>query len=73
MVTSNMLRVYEGIIVFLEKKIIVSVLDLIKCLKQIKQQLVLLTCAPNSELPSNISTMLLTLRRVSEVIFPIFQ
>ena len=33
-----------------------TALDLIKCLRQIRQQRLLLTCAPISELPSNIST-----------------
>ena len=32
-------------------------LDLIKCLKQIKQQRLLLTCAPISMLPSSMRTM----------------
>ena len=45
--------------VFFGKKKIgfVTVLGLIKCLKQIKQQRVHLTWAPISELPYNISTM----------------
>ena len=33
-------------------------LDYIKCLKQIKLKKLLLTCAPMSELPSNISTVM---------------
>ena len=33
-------------------------LDLNKCLKQIKLQRLFLTCAPISELPSNISSMI---------------
>ena len=35
----------------------VTSLDLIKCLKRNKQQKWLLTCAPISELPSNLSTI----------------
>ena len=35
----------------------VAALDLIKCLQHMKWQRFLLTCAPISELPSNISTM----------------
>ena len=34
-----------------------TALDLIKCLKQIKRQILLLTCVPDSNLPSDISTM----------------
>ena len=42
-----------------EKKCrVVTALVLIKCLKQIKFQIFLLTCAPISELPSHISTMM---------------
>ena len=41
LVTQDMLRMY----------------DVIKCLKQIKTQKMLITCAPISELPSSISTM----------------
>ena len=46
--------------VFLEEKKdrFVTALDLIKCLKQIKQQRLLPTCAPMSELQYNISTMM---------------
>ena len=51
-----MVRTYEGNKVFSDKKI-GPALDLIKCLKQIKYQRLLLTCAPISELPSNMSTM----------------
>ena len=35
----------------------VTALDLIKCLTLIKLQILLLTCAPISELPSNINTV----------------
>mgnify|MGYP001324144585 CR=1 FL=1 len=38
-----------------------TALDLIKCLKKIKSQKLLLTCAPISELPSNISIIVLEL------------
>ena len=42
---------------FRSKKIrFVATLDLIKCRKRINQQGLLLTCAPSSDLPSNIST-----------------
>ena len=58
MVTQNMLRTHEGIENFGFLKIrFVSGLDLIKCLKQIKLQRLLIPCAPISELPSNISNM----------------
>ena len=44
-----------------EKINFATALDLIKCLKQReKKQRLLPTCAPISELPSNISTMLMT-------------
>ena len=47
MVTENMLRTYEGIYIFSGKKIrFVTALGLIKCLKQIKSQIFLLTCVP---------------------------
>ena len=56
MVTQDMLRTHE--IGISEKKIrFVTALDLIKYLKQIKYNRFLLTYAPISELPSNISTM----------------
>ena len=42
---------------FREKNRFVTALDLIKCLKQIKLQILLLTCSPISELTSNISSM----------------
>ena len=40
-----------------EKIRFVTALDLIKCLKQIKEQRLLLTCAPISILPFRVSTM----------------
>ena len=43
----------------------VTTLNLIKCLKHIKKQRLRLTCAPISDLPSNISTMLGTFFWVS--------
>ena len=53
-----MLRTNEGKFVFSKKKILfVTTLDLIKCLKQIKQQRLLTMCAPISVLPPNIGTM----------------
>ena len=56
MVTHDMLRTQE--IGISEKKIrFVTDVDLIKCLKQIKHQRLLLTCTPISELPSNIGSM----------------
>ena len=54
MVAHNMLRTHGG------KKIrFVIALDLIQCLKQIRQKRLILTSAPLSELPSDISTMVL--------------
>ena len=49
-------HVYRKIGLFWEKYPICDALDLIKCIKQIKYQRLLLTCALFSELPSNIST-----------------
>ena len=43
---------------FWREKITVTALNLFKCLNQIRTQKLILTCAPISELPSNISTML---------------
>ena len=44
--------------IFGQKKIrFVTVLDVIECLKQVKHQGLIHTCAPISELPSKISTM----------------
>ena len=44
--------------IFGEKKIrFVTALDLIKCRIQVKQQRLLVTCAPISELPFDIITM----------------
>ena len=58
MVTQNMLRMRERKYVFSDTNIrFVAALDLIKGLKQIKYERLLLTCAPISELPSNISAM----------------
>ena len=58
MVTQNMLRTNRGLKVFLERIIrVVTALELIKCLKQVKQQR-LLICAPTSELPPNKRTMI---------------
>ena len=52
------MRTYEGKYVHLEKKIFdLCPFDLIKCFKQIKWQRLLLTWAPISELPLNISIM----------------
>ena len=52
---------------FSEKKIrIVTALDLIKCLKQIKEYRLHLTCAPITGLPSKISTMGKSLSRFSD-------
>ena len=52
MVTHIMLRTHAG-----KNMRIVTGLDLTGCLKQIKYQRLHLTCAPISELPSNIRTM----------------
>ena len=53
MVTQNMLRTHEGKQVFLvgPKKRFRTALDIIKCLQHIKEQKLLLTCAPNLGLP----------------------
>ena len=55
-----MLCTHEGKLGFYEEKnpICMTAPDLIKCLKQIKYQKVLLACETISDLPSNISTML---------------
>ena len=51
-VTQNMLRAHKGKYIFSEKKIrVVTTLDRIKCLKQIKSERLLPTCASISELP----------------------
>ena len=57
MVTQNKLRTCEGN--FLGKNIFkfVTTVDLNKCFKQIKLQFLLFTCAPISELLSNLSTV----------------
>ena len=49
MVTQHMLRTHEG-------KFATNI-DIIKCLKQNKKQIFLITCAPISELPSTKNTM----------------
>ena len=56
MVTQNMLKIglFGG-----KLTRFVTALDLITCLKQIKQRRLLHTCVPISELLSNISTMAL--------------
>ena len=52
MVTKNMFCAQEG------KQVgFVTALNLIKCCKKIKLQRFILTCAPISDLPSDISTM----------------
>ena len=54
-----MLRMYEGKLVISKKEIrFVTALDLTKFLKQLKINRDCSTCAPISELPYNISTML---------------
>ena len=66
-----MLRMHEGKYVFSEKIIgSVTALDLIDCLKQIKQQRFLLTCAPISELPYYISITVLY-KGLQNIPFPI--
>ena len=58
MVTQNTLRTRKGKYDFLENNFIfATAVDLSKCLKIIKFSISLYTCAPNSELPSNISKM----------------
>ena len=57
MVTKKMLRAHEGKFVFSEKNVqLVIATDLIKCLKKIKYNKLLLTCA--AELPFILSSML---------------
>ena len=54
-------HVYRTIGIFGEKNISsVTALDLFKCFKLIKQQRLLLACAPTSELPSYIRIMIYT-------------
>ena len=62
MITRNTLRTCEGNQVFSEEEKIrfVTALDLNKCLSQIRKQISLRTCAPISELPSNVSSMILS-------------
>ena len=50
-----MLRTHEDKLFFSLR--FVTALDLIKCLKQINTQRLILRCAPISEFPSNIRTM----------------
>ena len=56
MVTKKMLHPNENRAFLFGEK--VTALDLIKCIRQIKYQRLLLTCAPISKLPSNISAMI---------------
>ena len=54
MVTQSITRTHEGKLVFSEKNIrFATAFNLIKCIKKIKQQRLLLTCAHNSELQYN--------------------
>ena len=76
MVSHYMLRTHQGKLVFSDKNIpFVTALDVIKCLEQVEQQILRLTCAPLNELPSNISTMLsiLFFEHVIKVYLSIFQ
>ena len=58
MVTQNLLSTHGEKYVFSKiKNRYVAALDQSICLKQIEQQILLLTCAPISEIPSNNSTM----------------
>ena len=59
MLTQNMLRTYEGRKDFSREKKnrFATALALMKCLKQIKSQRLLLTCAPIFWIPSNISSI----------------
>ena len=59
-----MLRMQENRSVRQIKIRFVTALDRIKYLKQIKCHTLILTCAPFSELPSNMSTMVLTVRSI---------
>ena len=56
-ITRNMLRTHDIKIVIFGEKIKFVAPDLVECLKQIEYQVLLLTCAPISGLPSNTSTM----------------
>ena len=60
MITQDILRTNEEkyVVSYQTKIRFVTVLDLIKCLKHIKEKLLLLACTLNSKLPSDISTML---------------
>ena len=58
MVPQNMMRTHEGKMVFSDEKIgVMTALELVKSLKQVKEQRLLLTCAPVYALPSYIRTM----------------
>ena len=61
MLTQNMLRMHNEKKGFSENKIrFVTVFNLIKCLIEINLQKLLVACAPLSNFPSNIDTMLIT-------------
>ena len=67
MVTQNMLRKHKGTLVFSEKNTrLVTALQLIECLNQIEYHILFFTCAPISELTSNISTMTQIMLRTHE-------
>ena len=53
----NMLLTQDRKIGLFGKIRFVTDLDLIKCINQIKLQILLLSCTPISEIPSNISTI----------------
>ena len=52
----------EKVLLGEKKNRFVNALELIKCLEQIRCQILLLTCAPISELPANIGTVTLPKR-----------
>ena len=57
MATQDVLHASRKIGRFVKKILFVTALDLIKCLNQIYQQRLFITCAPTSELPSDKGTM----------------
>ena len=78
MVAQHMVRTHEGKTGRFGLIHCVPALDLIKCLEQNNEQILLLTCSPTSELPYNLSTMafplaftrtFLNVKRLSTTIF----
>ena len=63
MVTQKMLRAHEKKKYFPGRNFVTS-RDLMKCLKQIKEQRLLRMCAPISELPSNYHAYFIPLQKL---------